>query len=72
LQHARERAAFDILGGAPQEILGGAVTVDRDDVRVIELRRGLGRGVEVIPAGPTSARGRTFTASTRSSASRAR
>ena len=37
-----------MLGGAPQEILRGAVTVDRDDMRVIELRRGLGRSVEVI------------------------
>ena len=48
LQHTRERPAVDVLRRAPQEVLRGAVAVDRDDVRVIELRRRARRGVEAL------------------------
>src|SRR5438552_18080296 len=56
LQHGRERPAVHVCGGAPQEILRGAVPVDRDDVRVSELRRSVGRGVEAILRPPVHAR----------------
>ena len=56
LQQGRERPAVHVLGGAPHEVLRGAVPVDRDDVRVSELRRGVGRGVEAILRPPVHTR----------------
>ena len=51
-EDAAERAALHVLRGAPQEIVGGAVPIDRDDVRVIELGRAGRRAVEAT--GPRS------------------